>query len=41
MLETSIALRRAGADLLITYFARELAGTLGGRAADALAGASR
>jgi porphobilinogen synthase len=29
MLETSIALRRAGADLVITYFARELAETLG------------
>jgi porphobilinogen synthase len=32
MMETSIAIRRAGADLLITYFARELAETLGGRA---------
>ena len=29
MMETSIALRRAGADLLITYFARELAGAVG------------
>ena len=28
MMETSIALRRAGADLLITYFAREIATTL-------------
>ena len=28
MMETAIALRRAGADLLITYFARELAATL-------------
>ncbi len=28
MAETSIAIRRAGADLLITYFARELAGAL-------------
>jgi porphobilinogen synthase len=28
MMETSIALRRAGADLLITYFARDLAATL-------------
>jgi porphobilinogen synthase len=30
MMETSIAIRRAGADLLITYFARELAMTLSG-----------
>jgi len=28
MMETSVALRRAGADLIITYFARELAQTL-------------
>ena len=28
MIETSIALRRAGADLLITYFARDIAATL-------------
>jgi porphobilinogen synthase len=28
MMETSISLRRAGADLLITYFARDLAATL-------------
>ena len=31
MLETSIAFRRAGASILITYFARELAQTLSGR----------
>jgi porphobilinogen synthase len=30
MMETSVALRRAGADILITYFARELATALGG-----------
>ena len=41
MMETSIALRRAGADLLITYFARALAEALGGRAGAALTGASR
>jgi delta-aminolevulinic acid dehydratase/porphobilinogen synthase len=28
MMETAIALRRAGADLVITYFARELAEAL-------------
>jgi len=36
MMETSIALRRAGADILITYFARELATTLGGATATAV-----
>jgi delta-aminolevulinic acid dehydratase/porphobilinogen synthase len=29
-METALALRRAGADVVITYFARELAETLGG-----------
>ena len=33
MHETAIALRRAGADVLITYFARELAQSLGSRGA--------
>ena len=32
-METAIALRRAGADILITYFARELAAALGRQAA--------
>jgi porphobilinogen synthase len=32
MMETAIALRRAGADLLITYFARDVAAALQGRA---------
>jgi porphobilinogen synthase len=41
MLETSIAIRRAGADLLITYFARELAETLGGRPREAAAQVTR
>jgi len=35
MMETAVALRRAGADILITYFARELATTLGSAAAPA------
>jgi porphobilinogen synthase len=30
-METALALRRAGADVLITYFARELAETIGGQ----------
>lgn len=38
MHETSIALRRAGADLLITYFARELAQSLQTAAVSALVG---
>lgn len=37
MLETTIALRRAGADLVITYFARELAASLGAARHPALA----
>jgi porphobilinogen synthase len=41
MMETSIAIRRAGADLVITYFARELAETLTARAREAAAEASR
>ncbi len=38
-METAIALRRAGADVVITYFARELAGALGRQAAAVAAAA--
>jgi porphobilinogen synthase len=39
MTETAIALRRAGADVLITYFARQLAASLAGAQVVVAAGA--